>query len=159
MTIPLLSALVFLFLNVFFVLAEFALVRANPSRIEVMQARGVGRAGLVLKMLQNLDSYLSALQIEGRMATVGYVDGVVTAQIDILALHKKRLTLYGVSNKLRSMAQRIEATQRFAQDVMPYFAQGTIAPLIDRVFPFDELPAAFARLAEGPMGKLLLKVN
>jgi NADPH2:quinone reductase len=32
-------------------------------------------------------------------------------------------------------------------------------PLIDRVFPFDQLPAAFARLAEGPMGKVLLKVR
>jgi len=29
-------------------------------------------------------------------------------------------------------------------------------PVIDHVFPFDQLPAAFARLVEGPMGKVLI---
>lgn len=102
---------------------------------------------------------VEALAFEGRMATVGYVDGVVTAPIDILALHKKRLTLYGVSNKLRSMAQRIEATQRFAQDVLPYIAQGTITPLIDRVFPFEELDTARRYMEGGThLGKIVLRV-
>ena len=102
---------------------------------------------------------VEALAFEGRMATVGYVDGVVTAEIDILALHKKRLTLYGVSNKLRSLTQRVEATQRFAHDVMPYVAQGTIAPLIDRVFPFEELDAAMRYMESGThLGKIVLRV-
>jgi NADPH2:quinone reductase len=30
---------------------------------------------------------------------------------------------------------------------------------VDRVFPFEELPQAFERLAQGPMGKVLLKVG
>ena len=29
-------------------------------------------------------------------------------------------------------------------------------PVVDQVFPFDLLPAAFSRLAEGPLGKVLL---
>jgi NADPH2:quinone reductase len=29
---------------------------------------------------------------------------------------------------------------------------------VDRVFPFEELPQAFEHLAQGPMGKVLLKV-
>ena len=32
-------------------------------------------------------------------------------------------------------------------------------PLVDRVFPFDQIQKAFARLAEGPMGKVLLKIR
>jgi NADPH2:quinone reductase len=32
-------------------------------------------------------------------------------------------------------------------------------PLIDHVFPFEQLPAAFERLASGPMGKVVLKVK
>ena len=31
-------------------------------------------------------------------------------------------------------------------------------PLIDEIFPFPQLPAAFAKLAGGPMGKVLLRV-
>jgi len=30
---------------------------------------------------------------------------------------------------------------------------------VDRVFPFEQLPQAFDRLAEGPMGKVLLNVK
>ncbi len=71
MTIPVLSALIFLVLNVFFVLAEFALVRASISRLEVMKTRGVFRAGLVLRMLRNLESYLSAVQIGVTICTLG----------------------------------------------------------------------------------------
>jgi NADPH2:quinone reductase len=32
-------------------------------------------------------------------------------------------------------------------------------PLIDHVFPFDQLPAAFDRLAQGPMGKVLVRIR
>jgi NADPH:quinone reductase len=30
--------------------------------------------------------------------------------------------------------------------------------VIDRILPFEEVKAAFARLAEGPMGKVLVRV-
>jgi NADPH2:quinone reductase len=30
---------------------------------------------------------------------------------------------------------------------------------VDKVFPFDQLPQAFERLARGPMGKVLLAVR
>ena len=53
-----------------------------------------------------------ALAFEGRLATVGYVDGVVHADIDLEALHAKRLTLFGVSNKLRTKEQRSAAVPR-----------------------------------------------
>lgn len=102
---------------------------------------------------------IEALAFEGRMATVGYVDGVVKAEIDILALHKKRLKLYGVSNKLRTTAHRIEATRRFVNDLMPYFADGRIAPVIDRVYPFEELEAAKRYMEGGAhLGKIVLRV-
>jgi NADPH:quinone reductase len=31
-------------------------------------------------------------------------------------------------------------------------------PVIDKVFPFEDVKLAFARLAEGPMGKVLVHV-
>ena len=49
---------------------------------------------------------VAAMAFEGRLATVGYVDGVLQADLDLAALHAKRLTVFGVSNKLRSKEQR-----------------------------------------------------
>ena len=79
---------------------------------------------------------LRAIAFEGRLATVGYVDGVVHADIDLAALHAKRLTVFGVSNKLRSKAQRAAAVPRFVAEVLPHFADGRIVPRIDSVVDF-----------------------
>jgi hypothetical protein len=29
---------------------------------------------------------------------------------------------------------------------------------VDSIFPFEDVPAAFARLAQGPMGKVLVRI-
>ena len=43
---------------------------------------------------------------------MGYVDGVMKAEIDLDALHAKRLTLFGVSNKMRSAAEVAEGVRQ-----------------------------------------------
>lgn len=100
-----------------------------------------------------------ALAFEGRLATVGYVDGVVHADIDLEALHAKRLTVFGVSNKLRSKEQRAAAVPRFAAEVMPHIAAGRIRPQIDQVMDFARLEDAKARMEAGAhVGKIVLRM-
>ena len=97
------------------------------------------------------------MAFQGRLATVGYVDGVLKAEVDLQALHAKRLTLFGVSNKLRSPGQRVEGVPQFIADVLPALADGRIRPLVDRVFPFEQLPQAKAGMeANQHLGKLVL---
>ena len=62
-----------------------------------------------------------------------------TRDIDLEALHAKRLTLFGVSNKLRNKEQRAAAVPRFVAEVLPLFAAGRIKPQIDRVMDFAQL--------------------
>jgi NADPH:quinone reductase-like Zn-dependent oxidoreductase len=102
---------------------------------------------------------IRALAFEGRLATVGYVDGVLHADIDLEALHAKRLTLFGVSNKRRSKEQRAAAVPRFVAEVLPHFAAGRIRPRIDRAFAFAELPEAKERMESGGhIGKIVLRL-
>jgi NADPH:quinone reductase len=102
---------------------------------------------------------IACMAFEGRLATVGYVDRTLKAEIDIQALHAKRLTLFGVSNKLRSAEQRAAGLPAFVADLLPAIADGRIRPLVDRVFPFDELPAAQAYMeANRHLGKIVLKI-
>ena len=70
----------------------------------VMEATGQHGADLVVNTVGGsvFAENMRALAFEGRLATVGYVDGVLHADIDLEALHAKRLTLFGVSNKLRT---------------------------------------------------------
>ena len=94
---------------------------------------------------------------EARLATVGYVDQTLKAEIDLQALHAKRLTLFGVSNKLRNADQRAVGVPAFTADILPAIADGRIRPLVDRVFPFADLPAARAHMeANAHLGKIVI---
>jgi NADPH:quinone reductase len=99
------------------------------------------------------------LAYEGRLATVGYLDRTLKAEIDLEALHARRLHLFGVSNKLRPAVARAETVRAFEKDFLPYFADGRIVPVVDRVFAFDELAAAHAHFDTGAVvGKVVLKM-
>ena len=46
---------------------------------------------------------IRSLAFEGRLAIVGHMDRTHSATIDLEALHGKRLTVFGVSNRLRNV--------------------------------------------------------
>lgn len=102
---------------------------------------------------------IRCMAFEGRLATVGYVDGQLEAPLDLQALHSRRLTLFGVSNKLRSKAQKAAAVPRFAAEVLPHFASGALRVQVDEVFDFMRLPQAKARMdTGGHVGKIVLRI-
>ena len=107
-----------------------------------------------------LDECIQALGFQGRLGVIGYVDGDVRPTLDLLSLHKKRLHIYGVSNKMRQMPHRIEAAQRFAHDVLPLMSRGDVVPLVDRVYPFDQLTQAQRDMESNQqVGKLVLSIR
>ena len=96
----------------------------------------------------------------GRLAVVGYVDGIMKTELDLEATHGKRLEIFGISNAPLSPAMRAEATRGFNRDVMPAIADGRIVPVIDRVFPFDQLPMAKAYVeSDAQIGKVVVRLD
>ena len=129
-----------------------------PAVREIVGERGVDLAVNPVGA-SVLPDCVELLGFEGRLATVGYVDGLVEAPLDVLALHKKRLQLFGVSNKMRQMTHRIAAARGVTRDLLPMLADGRIAPLVDKVFAFDELPAAQRAMEENThLGKIVLRM-
>ena len=125
----------------------------------VMQATGGQGVNLVVNAVGGsvFAACLRTLAFEGRLATVGYVDGVLEAPLDLEALHAKRLTLFGVSNKLRTPAQRASGLADFKARLLPLIADGRLAPVVDRVFAFEQLADAKAHMqANRHLGKIVL---
>jgi NADPH:quinone reductase-like Zn-dependent oxidoreductase len=136
--------------------------RAPEFAPQILEATGGHGVDLVVNTVGGtvFAECIRALAFEGRLATVGYVDNTLKADLDIQALHTKRLTLFGVSNKLRNADQKAEGIPAFVADVLPAIADGRIKPLVDRVFPFDELPAAKAHMeANQHLGKIVLQIS
>jgi CBS domain containing-hemolysin-like protein len=67
----LLAVLALVFLNGFFVLAEFALVKIRDSQINTLAADDVRRAVFVKQIKDNLNAYLSACQVGITAASLG----------------------------------------------------------------------------------------
>ena len=59
----LIATAIFVLLNGYFVGAEFALVKVRPGKMEARASKGQGSAKIVVKMLLQLDLYLSACQL------------------------------------------------------------------------------------------------
>jgi NADPH:quinone reductase len=135
--------------------------RSGDFADAVMKATGGKGANLVVNNVGGsvFPETIRALAYEGRHATIGYVDGVLHADIDIEALHTKRLTLFGVSNRLRTPDQRAVSVRGFAADILPFITAGKIKPVVDRVFPFSEIPAAKAYMeSNAQVGKIAVRI-
>ena len=116
--------------------------RGTDFSAEVIAANGGKGVDLAVNLIGGtaFAACQKSLADFGRLAVVGYVDGLMNANIDLEAVHGKRLQIYGISNSQLSLAARAEATRGFNLDFLPGLASGAITPVIDRVFPFAELP-------------------
>jgi CBS domain containing-hemolysin-like protein len=64
-------AAVLVAVNAFFVIAEYALVRSRRARLEVMSEEGAKGATLALSQLDNINDYISAVQLGVTMTSIG----------------------------------------------------------------------------------------
>jgi NADPH:quinone reductase len=125
----------------------------------VMEATGGAGVNMVVNNVGGsvFAEDVRCMAFQGRLGMVGYVDGQLKSELDIEALHAKRLTLFGVSNKMRTPAQRSADVPGFIRDLLPAFGDGRIKPVVDRVFPFEQLEAAREHMqADRHLGKIVL---
>src|SRR3954447_15607392 len=59
-----------IFLNGFFVAAEFAIVKVRGTKLQALVERGSKRARMAQHILENLDEYLSACQLGITIASI-----------------------------------------------------------------------------------------
>jgi len=67
------AAAVLIALNAFFVIAEYSLVRARHSRMELAAEQGLRGAKLALRQLEHINEYISTCQVGNTMASIGIV--------------------------------------------------------------------------------------
>ena len=135
--------------------------RAADFHEAVLKATGGAGVNLVVNNVGGtvFAECLRSLAFQGRLAIVGHMDRTMSATLDLEALHSKRLTVFGVSNRLRTAPQRAETVRGFVKDVLPFLEDGRLRPLVDRVFEFADLPAAVAFMeSDAQVGKIVVKV-
>jgi putative PIG3 family NAD(P)H quinone oxidoreductase len=103
-----------------------------------------------------LAANLEALAYRGRLICVGTMAGA-KSEIDLGLLLRKRATFIGTMLRGRSIEEKAEATRLFASSVLPLVSRGAIRPVIDRVYPVDEIRDAHERMeSNASFGKIVL---
>jgi NADPH:quinone reductase len=101
-----------------------------------------------------LPQVISTLGDLGRVSLVGRLAGPVPS-FNTATLFFRRIRLGGMAVSSWTNAESHAAWQ----EILNLLARAGARPQVDKVFPFDQLPQAFERLAQGPMGKVLVAVQ
>jgi putative PIG3 family NAD(P)H quinone oxidoreductase len=102
---------------------------------------------------------LSCLAEEGRHVSIAVQRGA-SAEIAIVDIMRRRLTLTGSTLRPRSVEFKTMVADEITKTVWPYVEGGRLKPVIDSVFSLGEVADAHARMESGEhVGKIVLEMD
>jgi NADPH2:quinone reductase len=102
---------------------------------------------------------LEAMALRGRIILIGGIAGG-KADVDLYQILRKRLHVIGTVLRARSLQEKIAITTAFAREVGPLLAERIIQPVIDSVFPLENIQDAHRCLESNEtFGKVVLTMS
>jgi putative PIG3 family NAD(P)H quinone oxidoreductase len=132
--------------------------RTKDFAEEAKRLTGGTGVNVVLDMVGGdyLPRNLSCLADDGRHVSIATQRGV-TAELNILDVMRRRLTLTGSTLRPRNVEFKALVAEELRREVWPFVESGQLRPVIDRTFPLAQAAAAHARMEAGEhVGKIVL---
>ena len=130
-------------------LAQRVTKRTNGAGVEIV---------LDLVGGEYLAASIAAAAPKGRIILIGTMGGR-DASLPLGVILGKRLTLRGTVLRARPLEEKIIATRAFAAQVVPLLARGAVRPVVDRVFPLDQIGDAHRYLeSNATFGKVVVEI-
>jgi NADPH2:quinone reductase len=136
--------------------ADIAVDATHEDFVEVAKAQG--GVDLVLDMVGGgyAQRDIESLKPGGRLVMIATQAGPL-AELNLLMIMLKRLTLTGSTLRSRPADEKARLTAAVESTVWPWIEAGLAASVIDQVFPLSEASMAHARMEQGlHVGKLIL---
>ncbi len=128
---------------------------------EVRRITGGRGVQIVLDMVGGnyVPRNLACLAEDGRHVSIA-AQGGPKAEISIVDLMRRRLTLTGSTLRVRDTAFKALVADEIARTVWPHVAEGRLKPVIDTTYPLAQAADAHARMDGGDhVGKIVLTVG
>ncbi len=130
-------------------LAQRVTERTNGAGVEIV---------LDLVGGEYLAASIAAAAPKARIILIGTMGGR-DASLPLGVILGKRLTLRGTVLRARPLEEKIIATRAFAAQVVPLLASGAVRPVVDRVFPLDQIGDAHRYLeSNATFGKVVIEI-
>ncbi|KGE01920.1 NAD(P)H-quinone oxidoreductase [Rhizobium sp. YS-1r] len=102
---------------------------------------------------------LEAIAVDGRIAQIAFLGGA-KAEVDFTPLLMKRVTLTGSTLRARPIEMKAKLADTLRERVLPLIEAGKVKPLIDSVFPLEDVQEAHGRMDAGThIGKIVLSMQ
>ncbi|MCE2459606.1 MAG: NAD(P)H-quinone oxidoreductase [Pseudomonadales bacterium] len=106
-----------------------------------------------------LAANLASLATDGRLVIIGLLGGA-TADVVLGTMMVKRLRIIGSTLRARSIAAKATIMDALKERVWPLLEDGSIRPVIERVYPVEEAADAHELIAGNQtFGKVVLRVR
>lgn len=129
---------------------------------EVFSATGGKGVDVILDFIgaSYWEKNLKSIGTDGRWVLIGILGGTVVQQVNLFDLMKKRIQLTGTLLTPRTDEYKAKLTKEFAEKTIPLFENKEVVPVIDKVFPFEDIQLAHERMeANKNIGKIVIKVR
>ncbi|MBJ6800467.1 NAD(P)H-quinone oxidoreductase [Geomonas propionica] len=101
---------------------------------------------------------MNSLGYKGRLVVIGVISGI-KAELNLALMMVKRQQIIGSVLRSRPVSEKGEIAAEFVRRAMPKFADRTIVPIIEKVFPIDQVVEAHRMMEEDKhFGKIVLKI-
>jgi putative PIG3 family NAD(P)H quinone oxidoreductase len=102
---------------------------------------------------------LQVMRTGGRVVIIGSMGGEKIAEIDVSSLLMKRQQIIGSMLRARSADEKARIVEAFIARFGEDLRNGRIRPVIDSVFPIDQVAEAHRRMTGDHFGKIVLRVS
>lgn len=103
-----------------------------------------------------LQKHLELLKTGGRLVIIGLMGGH-KAELSLAPLVTKRLRIIGSVLRTQSIEEKAALTEAFKERVLPLLEEGIVKPVIDRMYPIEQVEDAHQYLKAGDhFGKVVL---
>jgi len=120
--------------------------------------RDAGGADVILDMVgaDYVQKNISVAKVGGRICNIAYMNGS-KVELNLMPLMLKRLILTGTTLRARANPDKQRIRDAILSDFWDAVKTGTIKPVIDTAYPFEQAEAAHAHLTKGGhIGKIML---
>ncbi|KPH81216.1 NAD(P)H-quinone oxidoreductase [Bosea vaviloviae] len=101
---------------------------------------------------------INILALEGRLVQIAFLQSS-KADLDLMNVMLRRLTLTGSTLRARSVALKAEIAAQLRRDVWPLLEAGTVKPIIHATFPLEQARQAHELMeSSAHLGKIMLEV-
>ncbi|MDF0698634.1 NAD(P)H-quinone oxidoreductase [Rhizobium sp. MC63] len=102
---------------------------------------------------------LASLAKDGCLSIIAFLGGAVAEKVNLSPIMVKRLTVTGSTMRPRTAEEKRAIRDDLLAEVWPLLEAGAVAPVIHKVFAFEDIVAAHRLMEEGShIGKVVLTV-